>query len=128
MKDTNETDALNEAIILLQHEQSHELKLLTAQFHETYQSLNPGNILKTVLQEVSLSPEIKISILNNVVALTTGYLSKKVLGDSPHNPIKKAIVVLLQFAVANVVLKNSDKVILTIENFLKRIFKYKNES
>lgn len=79
MKKKNETDALNEAISLLENKQAHELKLLKEQFQVAYESLKPINIIKSTFREVTSSPEIKNNIVNNAIGLTTGYLSRKVL-------------------------------------------------
>ena len=127
MKKKNGTDALNKAISSLQNKQAQELKLLKEQFHLTYESLKPINLIKSTFHEVAISPDIKNNIVNNVIGLTTGYLSKKVLMGTSHNPIKRLLGTLLQFAIANVVSKHSDKIKSTGENILLHILKYRKE-
>ena len=124
MKKKNETDALNETIVLLQDKQTQELKLLKEQFHLTYESLKPINLIKNAFHEVTSSPDLKNKLLNNVIGLTTGYLSKKVLIGTSNNPIKKILGTLLQFSVANVVSKHSDNIKSVGGNILNRIFKH----
>jgi hypothetical protein len=126
MKKKNETDALNERIVLLQNKQALELKLLKEQFHLTYESLKPINLFKSTVDEVVSSPDIKDNMLNNVIGLAVGYLSRKVLLRASHNPIKNILGTVLQFAVANVVSKHSDTIKSTGENILQRILKYRN--
>lgn len=128
MKMKNETDALNETIVLLQNKRAEELKLLKEQFHLTYESLKPINLIKSTFHEVTASPEIKNNILNNAIGLTTGYLSRKVLVGASHNPIKKIFGILLQFAIANVVSKHTDTIKSAGENLLHRIFKNGKEA
>ncbi|WP_435353125.1 hypothetical protein [Emticicia sp. SJ17W-69] len=118
----NETAILMERISLLEIRQAQELSLLREQFHSTYENLKPLNLIKSTFHEVASSPDLKDNLLNNVIGLTTGYLSKKVLVGATHNPIKKVAGAILQFAVANVVAKHSDTIKALGEVFLRRIF------
>jgi hypothetical protein len=42
--------------------------------------------------------------------MTTGYITKKVLLGSTHNPIKRILGTVLQFVITNIVTKQSEKV------------------
>jgi hypothetical protein len=108
MKKTNQTDLLNQTIIYLENKQALELYALKEQFELTYESLKPLNILKNAFTEMTTSPNIKGNIINNVVGMATGYLTKKVLVGSTHNPIKRILGTLLQFVITNVATKHSD--------------------
>jgi hypothetical protein len=105
MKNTNETDALKDAIAVLQHKQAAELQLLKEQFHITYESLKPVNLIKKGFKDITESPGIKNTLINNAIGLATGFLSKKVLIGASHNPIKRLLGTILEFAVASVVAK-----------------------
>jgi len=61
---SNQKDLLNESIRLLQQKQALELIQLKEQFHATYESLKPLNLIKSTLHEVADSSEIKNNILN----------------------------------------------------------------
>ena len=78
MKNINETETLNNAIILLQAKRDSELVLLKEQFHEAYESLRPINIIKSAFKEVA-SPNVQGSIVDNAIGLGTGFISKKIL-------------------------------------------------
>jgi hypothetical protein len=110
MKKSNETDTLNEAIVLLENKQAIELISLKQQFELTYESLKPLNIIKSVFSEITTSSEIKGNLISNAIGMSTGYLTKKVLLGSSHNPIKRLLGTLLQFVVTNVVTKHSDNI------------------
>src|SRR5882762_4274554 len=110
MEKSIEQRALTESINRLQTKQSHELALLKDQFHLTYESLKPLNLIKHTFKEVSSSTEIKEGMLNSVIGLTTGYFTKAILIGSSTNPIKKIVGTLLQFAVATLVARNSDSI------------------
>ena len=118
----NKKDILKEAISLLENKQAKELKLLKEEFHTTYESLKPLNLVKNTLHQVEASPEIKKDILTNTIELATNYLSKKVLTNPVHAPIKKVLGSILQLAMANILDKHSETITNSGENLLKRIF------
>jgi len=109
MKKITERETLRETIILLQARQAAELQLLKTQLHSTYESLKPINLIKNTFQEITSSPDVKNSLVNNAIGLATGYLSKKVLIGATHNPFKKIVGALVEFSVASFVAKRADK-------------------
>jgi hypothetical protein len=127
MKKKSQTDALSERIVLLQNKQAEQLIILREQFYITYESLKPLNLIKNVLHEVASSPALKNNLLNNVIGLMTGYLSKKVLIGTSHNPIKKILGAFLQFAIANLVSKHSENIKSAGEYVLQRILNHRNK-
>ncbi len=125
MKKQNASDTLNEMIAVLQQQQALELEILKDQFHITYESLKPVNLIKNTIKEVVTLPNLKNNLLNNVIGLTTGFLSKKLIVGATHNPVIKLAGTLLQFAIANVVARNSESIKSTGDVLLHRIFKKK---
>jgi hypothetical protein len=108
MKKLNQTDLLNEAITALAFKQKEDYENLKLQFKLTYDSLKPVNIVKNALLDMTSVPDLKNNIVSNVIGLTTGYLSKKVVLGGSHNPIKRILGNLLQFVVTNVIAKQSN--------------------
>ena len=127
MNKINQTEALNKTIAALQEKKEIEFSLLKEQFQITYESLKPINLIKSTLANVASSPELKNNVLNNVIGLTTGYISKKVILGNTRNPIKILLGSLFQFAIANVVSKHTDSLKSTGEIILKRIFRNKDK-
>lgn len=123
----SEEQLLNEKIIALQAIQTMQLEVLKLQLEITYQSLRPVNLLKNTLYEISTSEEIKENLLNNAIGLATGYISKKALTASSHNPLVKLAGSLLQFTIANVVAKHPETIKQVSKNILQYIFKRKTE-
>ena len=119
----NQKDMLNESIRLLQQKQALELIQLKEQFHATYESLKPLNLIKSTLHEVADSSEVKNNILNNVVELTASFLLKKLLGDTSHSPIKRTIGTLLELAMTTIVGNYSETIIACAENILQGILR-----
>ena len=124
----NETEALNEAIIELQQKRAKELVMLKEQLHTTYESLKPFNMIKSKLHEVSSSPDLKSNIISNAIGIGTGLLSKRFLGGSSHNPVKRLFGTLIQFAVASVVSKHADAIKSAGDNLYQRFLKYREVS
>lgn len=108
MKNRNESQVLRERIGLLQNQQAHELRLLKEQLHDTYETLKPINLIKNTFHEVTSSPEVKNSLVNNAIGLATGYLSKKVLIGATRNPFKKILGAIVEFSIASFVAKRAD--------------------
>jgi hypothetical protein len=108
MKKIHQTEILKETIILMKMKQAEELVQLKDQYQYTIESLKPLNLIKNAFGLMTTSPEIKGNILNNIVGMTTGYLTKKVLLGSTHNPIKRILGTMLQFVITNLVTKHSE--------------------
>jgi hypothetical protein len=123
MKNRNETDALNELILAEELKHANDLAQLKIQFHVAYESIKPLNLVKNLFHEVTASPEIRNDLLSNVIGFSTGFLSKKLLLGSTHNPIKKVFGTLFEFAVANTVSKHSDSIKTIGGNLLKHFLK-----
>lgn len=126
MKKYNKTVALDELILLLQEKQAIELKLLKDQFHITYESLRPVNLIKNTIHEVTTSEEIKEDLLKNAIGLATGYLSKKVVVGESDNPFRKLLGLFLQFAVATFVSKHAESIKAAGDNILRFVSDYIN--
>jgi hypothetical protein len=99
----NATETLDERILMLEGRKAYEFEQLKDQWHTTYESLKPVNLIKSAFHEVSTSPEVKHNLVGNLVGLATGYVSKKILFGSTHNPISKLAAGIVQFAVTNIV-------------------------
>jgi hypothetical protein len=108
----NEAVLLKEKILLLQAKQTRELKILKEELHNTHELLKPLNFIKNTMFEVASLPDIKSKLLSGALGLVTGYLSKKVLFGTSNNPIKKMLGTALQFAIANVVVKKADDIVI----------------
>ncbi len=109
MKKQIKRDELTEAIRLLKNKQALEMQILRDQFKQAYESIKPINLIKNTLYQVAASSEIRNNVLKNAVGLATGFVAKKLLLGATHNPVKKILGTVFQFAVANMVAKRSEK-------------------
>jgi len=119
---------LKNAIQLLEAEQTVKGIQLKEQFHLTYESLKPINILKNTLKEVSSSPFLIDNIIGSVVGLASGYLSKKIVVGGSGNIFRKFLGSLLQFGVTNVVSRHSIDIKTIGQSIFQLIFRKKEEA
>jgi hypothetical protein len=103
-------DSLKESIRLLEIRQVEEGQALKEQFKITYESLKPLNLIKSSLNELTSSAEIKNSLFETIVSILTGYLTKKMMVSSKSNPFMKILGALLQFGVTSIVAKNAESI------------------
>jgi hypothetical protein len=68
---------LKNAIRILEIDQTLKEQLLKEQFYLTYESLQPVNVIKSALNEVTTTPYLTDNILGATVGLISGYISKK---------------------------------------------------
>ena len=108
MQTINSDTSLKEAILFLENKRIIEGELLKEQFHCTFESIKPINLIKSTFKEVSESEEIKDDFVNTTIGLTAGYLSKKIFESVTNNPVKKIIGTALMFSVKNLVAKNPE--------------------
>ncbi len=103
-----EQDNLKEAIALLKKRQALELKELKDQLRITHESLKPINLLKGAFHQATSSKDIKNDIIDNVIGLASGFVSKKLFVAGSHNLIRNILGFAVQAGVTNVTSKNAD--------------------
>lgn len=115
MSKINQTDALNEAIRLLEVIRAEELKLLKQQLHITYEGMKPFNLIKNTVKEAIesgkealASPDLKANIANTSVGLAAGYLSKLLFVGISNNPLRRILGFALQFGITTFVAKHPE--------------------
>jgi len=104
------TTDLKTAILLLEEKQAFEIQLLKEQFFVMYENMQPMNLLKSTFKNVVSSSTIKDTIIGSTVGATAGYLSKKVVSGTSHNPIKQLLGVIVQLGITNIVSRNPESI------------------
>lgn len=93
----SERDNIIKKINYLKVKQSEDLFALKNQFHTTYDSFKPLNLLKSTFHDMTSSPEIKGGLVNGALNLATGFISRKVLFGLTPIPIKNILTNVFQF-------------------------------
>ena len=120
MQNITTSAELKNAIQILEIEQEFKLQLLKEQFYITYESLKPINILRSTFKSITLSPNLNENILDTIIGLATGYLSKKIFIGASGNIIRKLFGSVVQFGVSNIVAQHPD----SIKSLGQFIFQY----
>jgi hypothetical protein len=110
MQNITSSTELKDAIQLLEVEREVKRQLLIQQFHITYESLKPINILKSTVKDIFSSPSLGEDILGTTIGLASGYLTKKIAVGFSGNIFRKFLGSVLQFGVTNVVAQHPDAV------------------
>lgn len=116
---------LRNAIIQMEIKHADEGKELRDQTILAWGSINPINIIKSVLTNTTESHSISGSLINSSLGLTAGYVSKLLFQALTKGPFTKQVGTAIMFGIAKVVSKNPEA-IKTIGNIVLRIVLRKN--
>lgn len=120
------TMELKNAIELLEIKQKEEGLILKEQCKITYESLKPTNLIKTTLKNL-VTPDLTGNILSSTLSLAAGYISKKAVIGSTHNPLKQLLGTILQMGVTSLVSKNTDGIKSVVSTLISSFLNKKNE-
>ena len=110
MKIPNAMILLKENIVLLEIEQEQNRLLLKEEFKNTFEALRPVNLFKNTFQEITESPDFKNNLIDSIIGIATGFISKKIIVGNTHNPFKQIMGVILQLTITSMVTKNADAI------------------
>ncbi|WP_339889240.1 hypothetical protein [uncultured Flavobacterium sp.] len=104
----NQNEELDLAIDELVRQRNLKFDELKQQLALTYESVKPVNLLNQALVDFKESSEIKSNLLQSVVSIAGGYLSKKLLIGKSKSTFKKIAGYILQYGITNFISKNVD--------------------
>jgi hypothetical protein len=122
---------LKDAILLLEAEKAISGQILKDQFHVTYKSYKPVNLIRSTIKDITSAPNLVDNLLGLTTGLATGYVSKKLIIGSSGNIIRKLIGSLLQLGVTTLVARNPDAIRSVghyIHHYINRSKEKKSES
>jgi hypothetical protein len=106
----NSTLLLKERILELEKKQEEGLSQIKQQASGIYESFKPVNIIKRSLESSLEIPEIKEKLIHSLLGLATGFITKKILVKKSDSNVGKVLGTVLQFVIAAIVAKNTDKI------------------
>jgi hypothetical protein len=86
----------------IQAQQMAELKMSAVGIVESF---TPSNMLKSALQDVARSPDLRNAALNTAIGIGAGFLGRKLYVGNSKNIFKKLTGSAVQFVIANFVRK-----------------------
>lgn len=126
MSKQNSVDSLKESIRLLEIRQAEDGRLLKEQFRITYESLKPVNLIKSSIQELADSVEVKNNLFDSLLGVISGYLSRTIV-TSKSNIFMKIIRVFAHFGLTNVIINNSEAIRIYLADLISGFFAPKEE-
>lgn len=128
MENQYTVDSLKQAIKELEVKQKQERVLLKEQLVITYESLKPSNILKNIIKDFASSENLKNEFVNTAVAVTTGFITKKVIIGKSNSQALKLVGLAIQFGITSLVSKNYDAIKDVVTQFINRMLQGNKET
>jgi hypothetical protein len=119
MQKINSATSLREAIVQLENRSAEEGTILKEQVMYMVERLQPVNLIKSTLNDIVASREIKSDVVGTSVGLAAGYLAKVLVGSVTRSPFNKLLGTIAMIGITKVVSKNHD----AVESVGARIFK-----
>lgn len=101
----NLNSSLDKIIASLENKQKHEFLELKNQLDVTYESLKPINIINKTLVDLRNTPDIKHNLVESLISISGGYLSKKLLLGKSNSVFKKILGYVIQYGITNFISK-----------------------
>jgi hypothetical protein len=109
MKRMNAIESLDVQISLMETEHANAEALLRKQITETAENLRPGAIIRNMFRN-DKGKEEHVGLSDAAIGIATGFLVKKILFGSLHNPVFRIAGSILQAGVTNFVAKHPEPV------------------
>lgn len=110
MEHINSSAQLKEAILQLEQQYAADESIVKEQFMLAYESVKPINLIKSTIEQVSASQELKDNLTSTAIGLGVGYISKVAFVGFSHSPMRKMMGAALMYGVSNFVAKHPEKV------------------
>ena len=117
---------LQTAIAVLEYDKVRQEDELKETFQTLKHDLNPLKLAKEFILNITASPAIQENVMNAGIGFGTGLLAKKLLVGNKGGILNKALGGVIEFAVANLVSKNTENIKDFGMNLFSKIFKRKN--
>jgi hypothetical protein len=126
-KEVRNTDDLARAIAELELLEAAQKSDIQETFKEVSESLKPYNLLKSGVRSV-FSGEHKEDLVNGLIGLGTGFISRKLLLGKPHSAVGRTVGNAIQWGMAGLVSKNAEKIKEKAAVIIDRLFKKKDQT
>jgi hypothetical protein len=113
---------LSRAIAELEEKASRQKKEIEETFLIVSENLKPANLFKNGVRSV-LSGSHNDELVNILIGLGTGFVSRKLLLGKPHGFVGKTVGKALQWGMAGLVSKNAESIKETAGKVIDRIFR-----
>lgn len=91
MSTLSNNERLQQAIAELETKRNVQGALVSEQFQQLRQQLQPVNLIKTVVRDLFASPDVKTGVVDLAIGVTTGMIAKKVVVGQSHNLLTQLV-------------------------------------
>lgn len=77
--------ALRQAIARLEIRHAQEQAALKEELRVAFEGLTPANLIRTTMEEISMSKEIRSDLLQTSASLAAGFISRKIVEKLSHD-------------------------------------------
>jgi len=99
MSALSKTEQLQQAIAELEAKQHVQGALVKEQFQVVRQQLQPVTLVKTLVNDLFTSPEVRTGVIDYAIGITSGVLAKKVVVGHSHNLVTELVGSAVQLIV-----------------------------
>jgi hypothetical protein len=124
MSNNKTSEALQKTIEYFELEHETQKALLKEQFHHTFESIKPVNMLKEAVQDLRKSPEKLEDIVVPLLGLGTGYLTKRLIAGKSEDPTRQALADAVSTTIASLIVQHPHEV-MAAGRFILELFKGK---
>jgi hypothetical protein len=110
MQSITTTADLNDAIAQLEKQHAEEEAVMRDKLHDTYDSIQPVNLIKTTYRQLAGSKEMKEAIIDTTIGIAAGYVSKAIFDGTSKSPARRAAGTILQLAVTQAVRNHPEEI------------------
>ncbi len=126
-KTITNSEELEEAIAALELKAKAQKKEIEAAFNAVSENLKPVNLVKNGFRSV-ISGEHKGELLNALIGLGSGLLSRKLILGKTSGFVGKTVGKAIQWGMAGLVSQNAEKIKEKAGGIIDRLFKSKTKS
>lgn len=108
LEEIADTQSLTLAIEKLELRKEIQEEELSKEFHTLLNSLKPGNILKSTLNEIRESTPLKNNLLKVALGLGVGYFSRKMVVTKSAGVTRRALGAALQYGITHFIARKDD--------------------
>lgn len=121
---------LQNAILHLEQRQLLEKNAMQLHYREAQEYLQPSNLLKNAITEITTATDLKKDMLKAAIALAIGYIAKKIVETyvlKTRTPLTIAVETILQIVISGWVAKNGTILKDVAVYFFKTILQHRQQ-
>ena len=122
MKAPSNNELLQQAIATLEAKRLEQSALVSEQFQQVRKQLQPANLVKIAVTDIFTSPDIRTSVVDFAIGVTTGMIAKKAVVGQSNNIFTQLMGNAVQMIVTKEVSKHPEGIKTLGKTILQTLF------